>query len=83
MNSSSIGLRSAGWTCETESDISATITTRNETPLRVKHPIVPSVAIVTPASSGPKTRARLNWIELSAMAFGRSFLLMSDGIIAW
>ncbi len=30
--------------------------------------------MVTPASSGPKTRARLNWIELSAMAFGRSFL---------
>ena len=30
---------------------------------------------MTPASSGPKTRARLNWIELSAIAFGQILLL--------
>ena len=29
------------------------------------------------------TRARLNWIELSAMAFGRSSFLTSDGISDW
>ena len=67
----------------TESDISATITIRNDTPLSPKQPTAPSVAMVTPAKSGPKTRARLNWIELSAMALGRSFLWMSDGISAW
>ena len=32
-----------------------------------------------PASSGPNTRARLNWIEFSAIAFGRSFFCDQRG----
>src|SRR5947209_3045778 len=31
-------------------------------------------------SRGPSTRATLNWMELSATAFGRSFLSTSDGM---
>ncbi len=37
----------------------------------------------TPAKSGPRTRATLNWIELSAMALGRSLLWTSDGMSDW
>ena len=75
-----IGLRSAGGMCFTDSDISATITTRNDSPFSPKQAAAPNAAIVVPARSGPNTRARLNWIELSAIAFGRSFLWTSDGI---
>jgi hypothetical protein len=45
---------------------------RNEIPLSEKHQTIPNAASVTPASQGPTTRARLNWMELSATAFGRS-----------
>src|SRR6267378_1693357 len=38
---------------------------------------------MTPNASGPSTRATLNWIELSATAFGRSFLSTSDGMSDW
>ena len=34
-------------------------------------------------SSGPMTRATLNWMEFSATAFGRSFLSTSDGTSVW
>ena len=64
-------------------DSSATITTRNDSPLRPKHAALPNAASVAPASSGPNTRARLNWMELSAIAFGRSFFWTSEGISAW
>ncbi len=59
--------------CFTLSASSATITTRNDRPFRPKQRAVPNAVSVMPASSGPNTRARLNWIELSAIAFGRSF----------
>ena len=39
----------------------------------------PTEATAMPASAGPITRDRLNWIELSAMALGRSFFGTSDG----
>ncbi len=39
-----------------------------------------NAAIVPPNASGPSTRATLNWMELSATAFGRSFFSTSDGI---
>ena len=64
-------------------DSSATMTTRNDRPLRPKQAALPQAASVAPASSGPNTRARLNWIEFSAIAFGRSFFCTSDGISAW
>ena len=56
------------------SDISATMTTTNERPFSPKQAAVPKNS-AAPASSGPNTRARLNWIELSAIAFGRCFLV--------
>ena len=73
-------MRSAGGMCLMVSDSSATMTTRNERPFSPKHSAVPKAASAAPASSGPNTRARLNWIELSAIAFGRSFFSTSDGI---
>ena len=54
-------------------DSSAKMTTRNDSPFRPKQAALPQAASVAPASSGPNTRARLNWIEFSAIAFGRSF----------
>ena len=78
-----IGFGSAGFTCLIVIESSATITTRNDRPFRPKHTAPPHAASVAPASSGPNTRARLNWIELSAIAFGRSFFSTSDGISAW
>ncbi len=52
----------------------AAITNRNEMPFRPKHATMPKDASATPATIGPITRARLNWIELSATALGRSSL---------
>src|SRR4051812_20981671 len=81
-----------GGMCFTFNDISAQITTRNERALRAKQaamawgslkPHFPNAAIVTPNASGPRTRATLNWIELSATAFGRSFFSTSDGMSDW
>ena len=74
----------SGATCVTCSETIATMTARNDSPFSVKQKTVPSVASATPASSGPMTRARLNWIEFSAMAFGRSsFVRTSDGMSDW
>jgi hypothetical protein len=41
---------------------------------------MPNDASATPATIGPITRARLNWIEFSATAFGRCSLPTSVGI---
>jgi hypothetical protein len=46
------------------------ISGRNETALKRKHQNVPHAASVTPATSGPSARERLNCIEFMAMAFG-------------
>src|SRR6185369_8022662 len=44
-----------------------TITAKNEIPLNKKQATGPNAEKATPATSGPMMRARLNWIELSAM----------------
>ena len=80
--SSRIGFGFDGLMCVTLSDISATMTTRNESPFSAKQAAVP-MRSARMASSGPKTRARLNWIELSAIAFARSFLWTSEGTSDW
>src|ERR1035437_2087963 len=59
-----------------------TITATNEIPFNPKHQSAPSFASATPPSTGPMIRARLNWIEFSAMALGRSSFGTSDGISA-
>jgi hypothetical protein len=65
------------------------MTTRNDSAFSRKQafiacgslkPQLVNAASVTANSSGPSTRATLNWIELSATAFGRSFLSTSEGI---
>ena len=61
------------------SDRIAAITARNERPFSPKHATMPKAARAAPARSGPITRARLNWIELSAMAFGRCCLVHERG----
>ena len=58
------------------------MTAKNERPLRPKHAAAPSVANATPARTGPMTRARLNWIEFRATAFGTSSLSTSVGTSA-
>ena len=59
---------------------SEAMTTRNEMPFSEKHDTIPNRWSATPARSGPMTRARLNWIELSAIAFGRWSVLTSEGM---
>src|ERR1051326_8543371 len=59
------------------------ITTTNDNPLREKQETIPNNASAPPAKSGPTTRARLNWMELSAIAFGTSFFSTRVGIRAW
>ena len=49
---------------------SETITAMNERPFSPKHHAALSLASATPASVGPITRARLNWMEFHAIAFG-------------
>jgi hypothetical protein len=66
--------------CFTCSDSSEPMTTRNEMPFSVKHDTIPNRCSATPARSGPMTRAMLNWIELSAIAFGRWSVLTSEGM---
>src|SRR5579864_3157831 len=73
----------AGGVCFTWSIINAMITTTNDNPLREKQEVMPNIASAPPASSGPTTRARLNWIELSAIALGRSFFSTNVGTKAW
>ncbi len=55
------------------------ITATNERPLSPKHQAAPSPVSARPPSIGPITRARLNWMEFSAMALGRSSFSTSDG----
>ena len=69
--------------CFTCSASSAAITNRNDTPFRPKQATMPKAVSAAPAMSGPMMRARLNWIELSATAFGRFSLLTSDGMSDW
>ena len=45
------------------------ITPTKEIPLKVKFQAAPSLTSAMPPSAGPITRARLNWMELSEMAF--------------
>ena len=47
-------------------------TARKLTVLIAKHQPAPTAAISTPARAGPKIRAVLNRLELSATAFGSS-----------
>ncbi len=65
------------------SDSSATMTARNEMPFKAKHTAMPNAVSAAPAISGPITRARLNWIELRAIAFGRCSLSTRDGTSDW
>src|SRR5574341_975452 len=58
-------------------------TATNESPFNPKHQEAPSFVNARPPSTGPITRARLNWIELSAIALGRSSGLTREGISAW
>ena len=69
-----------GGVCVTCSARMAAITKRNDTPFRPKHATMPNAVSAAPATSGPITRARLNWIELSAIALGRCSFGISDGI---
>ena len=52
-------------------------------PFRPKHATMPNAASEMPATMGPITRARLNWMELSATALGRWSLPTSVGISDW
>jgi hypothetical protein len=83
LSCASIGCGGSAARAGTRSISSAMITATNEKPLAVKQKTLPSVASAMPASSGPMTRARLNWMELSAIAFGRSFFSTSDGTSDW
>ena len=73
----------AGGVCRTRIMRIAAITARNDSPFRPKHATMPKVASAPPAMSGPITRARLNWIELKAMAFGTCCRSTSDGSSDW
>ena len=59
---------------------SAAMTMKKERPFRAKQAAMPTVASVRPATTGPRMRERLNWIELSATALGRSRRGTSDGM---
>ena len=67
----------------TVSASSDAMTARNDRPFTVKQKTLPYDASAAAASSGPITRARLNWTELRAIAFGRSFRSTSDGTSDW
>jgi hypothetical protein len=54
----------------------------NDTPLRLKHHAAPKFVSAIPPSAGPMTRAKLNWIEFSAIAFDKSFGATSVGMSA-
>jgi hypothetical protein len=48
-----------------------------------KQTVSPAAASVTLATSGPRMRDRLNWMELSAIALGRSSRGTSAGNSDW
>ncbi len=52
-------------------------------PFIPKHITMPKAASAAPATMGPMMRARLNWMELSAMALGRCSLFTSVGTSVW
>jgi hypothetical protein len=56
-------------------------TKKNERPLKAKAGRVADDGEHGRAGAGPSTRDRLNCVELSAIAFGRSFRGTSCGII--
>ena len=58
-------------------------TAPNDTAFSAKHTPSPTIAISAPASDGPITRARLNIIELSAMAWRKSSRPTMSSVIAW
>ena len=58
------------------------ITAIKETPLSPKHHDAPNRVSATPPTVGPRTRATLNWMEFSAIAFGRSSVFTRVGIRA-
>ncbi len=57
-------------------------TMKNDNPLTAKQAARPIVETMPTPTPGPSTRERLNCVELSAMAFGRSRRGTSDGISA-
>ena len=59
------------------------MTARNDSPFSPKHATIPKAVRAAPASSGPTTRARLNWMELSAIAFGKCIRFTSEGMSDW
>ena len=73
----------AGGTCTLRRARMAAMTKRNEMPLIPKHITMPNDARAAPATTGPIIRARLNWMELSATALGRSSLPTSVGTSDW
>ena len=48
------------------------MTKMNDIPFSAKHHVAFSLVRAIPPSTGPITRARLNWMEFSAMALGKS-----------
>ena len=61
---------------------SVMITATKEIPLKAKHHAAPSLTSAIPPSAGPITRARLNWMELSEIAFWRCSFGTSEGTSA-
>jgi hypothetical protein len=55
---------------------------RKESPFSPKHHTEPRYVIANPPTAGPITRATLNWIDCSAIAFGMSSFSTSVGINA-
>ena len=55
---------------------------KKDRPLRPKHQALPSLTKAMPPKVGPMMVARLNWMELSAMALGMSSLRTRVGISA-
>src|SRR5262245_16426749 len=61
---------------------SEVITATKLTPFNPKHQVAPRVFRAMPPITGPIIRAKLNWIEFSAIAFGRSSGSTSVGTTA-
>ena len=70
----------AGWACMSAS---TTITTRNDALFMPKQAASPRLVKTSPPTSGPMDCARLNWMELSATAFGSVWRGTSAGISDW
>jgi len=68
-----IGWRDLGGTYFTWIMNSEMMTAMKERPFREKHQVAPTTVYATPPMIGPRMRARLNWIEFMAIAFGEVF----------